>query len=225
MNPASITQYSIGFTDHAHIPQLHHLPDETEHQNPRSVHHYIAKLLEQDLPGKRDVEQYFRYQYIRNRRPNTIKTTYGVLVPFLMFLKEVGKDDIKEVNRDDIEAFIEHEQDRGLKITTVKTSLAILKAFFRFLVERGVVDEEVFPWKMKIRLPEALPRAMDPEDVERLLSVDSNARDRAMILLLLRTGMRIGELLSTALRDVNLREQKILIFWKMRLDFTEFFLS
>ena len=65
---------------------------------------------------------------------------------------------------------------------------------------------------MKIRLPEALPRAMEPEDVERLLSVNSNARDRAMILLLLRTGMRIGELLSTALRDVNLREQRILIF-------------
>ena len=137
MNPASITQDSIDFTEHACIPQLHHLPDEIEHRIPRSVHHYIAKLLERGLPGKRNVEQYFRYQYIRNRRPNTIKITYGVLVPFLVFLKEVGKDGLKEVNRDDVEAFIEHEQDRGLKITTVKTSLAVLKAFFRFLVERG----------------------------------------------------------------------------------------
>ena len=212
MNPTSITPDSNSFTDHVHIPQLHHLPDEIEHRNPRRVYHYIGKLLDQDLPGKRDVEQYFRHQYIRNCRPNTIKIIYGVLVPFLVFLKEVGKDCLKEVNRDDVEAFIEHEQDRGLKSTTVKTSLAILKAFFRFLMERGVVGEEVFPWKMKIKLPETLPRAMEPEDMERLLSVDSNARDRAMTLLLLRTGMRIGELLSTTLRDVNLREQKILIF-------------
>lgn len=212
MNPTGIAPDSISFTHHAPIPQSHHLPEEIEHRNTRTVHHYIGKLRGQDLPGKRDVEQYFRHQYIRNRRPNTIKSTYGVLVHFLVFLKEVGKDDLKEVNRDDVEAFIEHEQDRGLKITTVKTSLAILKAFFRFLLERDVVGEEVFPWKMKIRLPEALPRAMEPEDVELLLSVDSHARDRAMILLLLRTGMRIGELLSTTLRDVNLREQRILIF-------------
>ena len=79
-------------------------------------------------------------------------------------------------------------------------------------MERGVVEQDVFPWKMKIKLPETLPRAMDPEDVSRLLSVNSSARDRAMILLLLRTGMRIGELLSTTMRDVNLRERKILIF-------------
>ncbi|MCJ7615611.1 MAG: tyrosine-type recombinase/integrase [Desulfobacterales bacterium] len=234
MKPTSITPDNNSFTDNVHIPQPHRLSDELERQEPsnrplqdsgkdrsvsgcdsddrRRVHHFIGKLLEQDLPGKRDVEQYFRHQYIRNCRPNTIKIIYGVLVPFLVFLKEVGKDGMKEVNRHDVEAFIEHEQDRGLKISTVKTSLAILKAFFRFLMERGVVGEEVFPWKMRIKLPETLPRAMEPEDVDRLLSVDSNARDRSMILLLLRTGMRIGELLSTTLRDVNLREQKILIF-------------
>jgi site-specific recombinase XerD len=211
MNPTGIAPDSISFTDHAHIPQRDHLPDEIERRTPRRVYHYIGKLLEQDLPGKRNVEEYFRYQYIRNRRPNTIKNIFGVLVPFLVFLKEVGKCCLEDVNRDDIEAFIEHEQDRGLKITTVKISLAILRAFFQFLLERGVVGEEVFPWKMKIRLPEALPRAMEPEDVERLLSADSNARDRAMILILLRTGMRIGELLNTTQRDVNLREQRILI--------------
>jgi len=234
MNPTSITSDDNNFTDNVHIPQPLCLPEEIQPQKPpshplldsseersvsrcdsdssRRVHHFIGKLLDQDLPGKRDVEQYFRHQYIRNCRPNTIKITYGVLVPFLVFLKGVGKDGIKEVKRDDIEAFIEHEQDRGLKISTVKTSLAILKAFFRFCMERGVVGEEVFPWKMKTKLPEALPRAMEPVDVERLLSANSSPRDRAMILLLLRTGMRIGELLSTTIRDVNLKEQKILIF-------------
>ena len=149
-------------------------------------------------------------------RPNTVKAIYNVLVPFLLFLKEMGKDCLEKVNRHDVEAFIEHEQDRGLKISTVKTSLAILKAFFRFLMERGVVGEEVFPWRMKIKLPETLPRAISPEDEERLLCANGSPRDRAMILLLLRTGMRIGELLNTTMRDVNLREQKILIFEAMK---------
>jgi site-specific recombinase XerD len=133
-------------------------------------------------------------------------------MPFVLFVKEMGKDCLEEVRRHDVEAFIEHEQDRGLKVSTVKGRLAMLKAFFRFLMERGVIEQDAFPWKMRIKLPETLPRAMEPEDVGRLVSAKGSARDRAIVLLLLRTGMRIGELLSTKMRDVNLREQKILIF-------------
>jgi integrase len=66
--------------------------------------------------------------------------------------------------------------------------------------------------KMKLKLPDQLPRAMDAQDLSRLLSAIDNIRDRAMILLLLRTGMRIGELLNTKVDDVDLRQQKILIY-------------
>jgi len=177
-----------------------------------SFHWLIEKFSKQDLIGKRYVEMYLRSQYIRNCRPNTFKNIYNALIPFFIFLRGIGKDCIEDVRRQDVEAFIEHEQDRGLKMSTVKTRLAILKAFFRFLLERGVIEQDVFPWKMKIKLPETLPRAMDPEDVDRLLSVNVSVRDRAMILILLRTGMRIGELLNTRIRDVRVREQKILIF-------------
>jgi len=107
---------------------------------------------------------------------------------------------------------VEHEQDRGLKLSTVRLRLAVVKAFMRFMIEQGIVKEEVFPWKLKIKMPEVLPRAMDPEDVDRLLAAGVGVRDRAMILLLLRTGMRIGELLSTRVMDVIMRERKILIF-------------
>jgi site-specific recombinase XerD len=53
---------------------------------------------------------------------------------------------------------------------------------------------------------------MDPLDVKRLLSVTQSIRDRAMILVLLRTGMRIGELLRTRASDVHLGERKILLW-------------
>jgi integrase len=66
--------------------------------------------------------------------------------------------------------------------------------------------------KIKLKLPDPLPRAIDPQDLNRLLSVIDNIRDRALILLLLRTGMRIGELLNTKVDDVDVRQQKILIY-------------
>ena len=64
----------------------------------------------------------------------------------------------------------------------------------------------------KLKLPDILPRAIDHDNLSRLICVIDHPRDRALILLLLRTGMRIGELLNTRAADVDLSEQKILIY-------------
>ena len=58
---------------------------------------------------------------------------------------------------------------------------------------------------------EKLPRAMLPGEVKRLLSVIENPRDKAMILILLRTGLRVGELLKLKVDDLILEAQKIFI--------------
>jgi integrase/recombinase XerD len=66
--------------------------------------------------------------------------------------------------------------------------------------------------RLSIKPPESLPRAMDPEDVRELLSVIDHVRNRAMVLMLLRTGMRIGELLNLREADLDLRERRVLIY-------------
>jgi site-specific recombinase XerD len=59
----------------------------------------------------------------------------------------------------------------------------------------------------------SLPRPIEPEDVKQILKkIRGKPRDKAMILVLLRTGMRICELLTTKIQDINLRKRKILIF-------------
>jgi integrase/recombinase XerD len=177
-----------------------------------TLEHILKRLSILDVDGKDYVERYLRHQYRCNFQAGTLRSTYSCLALFLRFIKKKGKGDIKEVEKGDLEGFVEHEQDRGLKPSTVKLRLAIVKAFLHFMIEEGVVGEEVFPWKLKIKMPETLPRAMNPEDVEELLAVKGSVRNRAMILMLLRTGMRIGELLNTRVADVQMEEQKILIY-------------
>lgn len=116
------------------------------------------------------------------------------------------------ITRADVEAFIEREQDRGIKITTIRTRLVCIFAFLRYLVEEKVVSPDVFGRRIRLQLPERLPRAMDPDDLARYLSIIDHTQDRAMILVLLRTGMRIGELLHTRVTDVHLRERRIEIY-------------
>jgi integrase/recombinase XerD len=127
-------------------------------------------------------------------------------------IRDSGKTCLEEITRRDVEAFIEHEQDRGNKITTIRTSLVSVQAFLRYLVEEGIVSPDVFGRRIRLQLPERLPRAMDPDDFSKLLSVIDDIRDRAMILMLLRTGMRIGEVLTTKVIDVNLKEHRIEIY-------------
>jgi len=172
----------------------------------------LSKLSALEIGGKEHIEEYLRYQYRRHFQASTIRGSYSSLSCFLEFIKETGKGRIEEIEGGDLEAFVEHEQDRGMKLSTVRLRLATLKAFLRFMVEKGDLSEGVFPWKLSIKMPEALPRAMNPDDVDKLLAVKGRVRDRAMVLLLLRTGMRIGELLRTRVIDVNMEEQKVLIY-------------
>jgi integrase/recombinase XerD len=171
-----------------------------------------GKLEHKEIPGKEHVEAYLRDQYRRNCKANTLRSTFTNLYIFLSFVKASGKSHLEEITREDLFAFIEHEQDRGMKPVTVHTRLGRIKAFIHFLAEQEVVRGDILTRRLTVKVPDSLPRAMEPVDVRRLLSVIDNTRDRAMIVVLLRTGMRIGELLSLLVREVNLKERRIEIY-------------
>jgi len=186
--------------------------DQTNQSKSLSLGRLLQKLSEKDLPGKEHIEEYLRDQHRRNCRPSTLRNSLNSIDTFLVYLETAGKTHLEEITRSDLLAFIEHEQDRGLKASTVRTRLRSLNAFLRFSMENGVVRPDVFSKRIIIKVPDALPRAIELDDVEKLLSVIEKIRDKAMILVLLRTGMRIGELLSTRLQDVHLKGRRIEIF-------------
>jgi integrase/recombinase XerD len=87
-----------------------------------------------------------------------------------------------------------------------------LYAFMRFLADEGVMSPELLKRKIHIKLPIKLPKSIEPDDEDRILAKIDKVRDKALILLLLRTGMRIGELLKTTMQDISLEEQLIRIY-------------
>jgi len=180
--------------------------------NIETLRKILKRLAGMDLPGKDHVEGYLRHLTRRNRRPRTLYSRWGAIVLFLGMIRDNGKTHLEGITRRDVEAFIEHEQDRGNKITTIRTKLVSVQAFLRYLVEEEIVSPDIFSRRIRLQLPERLPRAMDPEDLRKLLSVIEGTRDRAMIMVLLRTGMRIGELLNTKVTDVHIKERRIEIY-------------
>jgi len=175
----------------------------------KALESVLRKLHGKGIPGKEHVEEYLRDQHRRHCRPNTLRSTFSSLDIFLSFARA---SHLEEITREELFAFIEHEQDRGMKPSTVNTRVRTVKAFIRFLADRGIVRSDILPKRIVVKVPDSLPRAMTPEDVRRLLSVIDHTRDRAMVLVLLRTGMRIGELLNLLVREVSLKERRVEIY-------------
>jgi integrase/recombinase XerD len=172
----------------------------------------LQRLSDRCLCGYEFVDQYLRDLHRRNCRPNTIRGNGTTIILFLTFLKSIDRQHFEDIKRQDLSAFIEYEQDRGMSANTVSTRLRVLNAFFNYLIQNDVLHPDLLKRKMRVKVPDSLPRAIEPEDIQQLLAVINNSRDRALILTLLRTGMRIGELLNTKLPDLNLKENYIQIF-------------
>ncbi len=199
-------------------PNIHESAESTQHdphQQPRSatpIDRILQRLSVLDLPAKEHLERYMRHKWRLNHKRNTLNGSFNSASLFLDFYGKSGKSEIEKVDRTDLEAFIEHEQDRGLRITTVRTRLAFLMAFLHFLMEQDIIPVSVLKRGIRLKLPETLPRAIHPADIRKLISVIDNVRDRALILLLLRTGIRIGEALGLRLNDLDVQDRKVHLF-------------
>jgi site-specific recombinase XerD len=172
----------------------------------------FQKLSCIELPGKDHLERYLRHKWCLNHKPKTLASSFTSVVLFLGFYGKSGKRELGEMERVDLEAFIEHEQDRGLRISTVRTRLACIIAFLHFLMEQDIVPGSLLKRGIKLKLPEVLPRAMNPADVRKLLGVIEEIRDRALFLLLLRTGIRIGEALGLRLNDLDVKGRRVHLY-------------
>ncbi|MGD0884339.1 MAG: site-specific integrase [Thermodesulfovibrionales bacterium] len=172
----------------------------------------FQKIYRMELPESEQFENYVRHKWRMNHKASTLKGSFIAISSFLSFYAGLGKSKLQDIVSGDVELFVEHEQDRGLQVTTIVTRLKCLWAFLRFLIEQEIVPERILRRKIKLTVPDFLPRAIAPGDVRALLGCIEEARDRALILILLRTGLRIGEVLRLKVRDLDIKERKIHIY-------------
>jgi integrase/recombinase XerC/integrase/recombinase XerD len=172
----------------------------------------LQKLSCLELPAKEHFEHYLRHKWCLNHKPRTLASSFTSVRLFLDFYGKSGKREIEKIEWIDLEGFIEQEQDRGLRISTVRTRLACVIAFLHFLMEQDILPGSLLKRGIKLKLPDVLPRAINPSDVRKLLLVIDDIRDRALFLLLLRTGIRIGEALGLRLNDLDIKSRKVHLY-------------
>lgn len=188
--------------------------------NHPKLDHFINVLYDSDIDPDviKQISDFFRSLVRSNRRISTIQLYFHTLKRFLFFAQSLDIKRFELIDRNHIGAFIEFLQDQDLAVSTINSYLIFVYSFFKYLAEKNIVSPNILENKFRLKMPDPLPRAIDPSDIKQLLSAIDTVRERALVTMLLRTGMRIGELLGTKLADINFTEKKIEIFQAQKND-------
>jgi site-specific recombinase XerD len=143
-------------------------------------------------------------QWLRRRNPHG-STHIHYASDLRLFFNWCGKLP-DQVGVQEIDAFIEHCQANKQAITTVNRRLAAIRSFFHFLAltRTEAPANPVLPKRHYIHRGRQLPRDVEDQAIEALFSVMDCIRDRAMFLLMLRCGLRVGEVRALDLVDCYL---------------------
>lgn len=140
---------------------------------------------------------------------NTLGAYRSDLKQLASFVQERGSDSWEAVTREDVGAFVEELHRREYATTSIARKIAAVKSFFHFLVASGAIATDPTRGIGVPRVEKYMPAALAHDEVERLLAAvttdtPAGQRDYAMLQCLYSTGMRVTELVSTDVADLDL---------------------
>lgn len=150
-------------------------------------------------------------QRARQLSPRTIEFYAWKLPQFFGWCEDNGVNFFSELTPTHIKTYLIFQADNGLSDYTVRGSAMAIRAFCRFVVREGLATDNPFDGVRMPREPERVLPAFTPSDVQKLLRAARNHRDRALVMVLLDTGMRAAETMSLVGSDINLDAGEILI--------------
>jgi integrase/recombinase XerD len=114
-----------------------------------------------------------------------------------------------EVKQDDLALWVKNLQMAGLAARSVARAQNAARSFYNFLLGDRVIRCNPTDHMMALRALKALPKYLSTDEVERLLNAPDTeellgARDRAMLELMYGTGLRVSELISLTMAQINL---------------------
>lgn len=142
-------------------------------------------------------------KYLKRRFPGR-RTPVDYLSDLRQF-RIVCQKDWREVNMHDIDQFVDQQRLDGLKPATIRRRVASLKTFFDFMAEESNDMSWPNPVRFKRHAGKAegyIPRDLHDDDIERVWQRITSARDRAWFALMVRAGLRVGEVVGLKLRDI-----------------------
>ena len=146
----------------------------------------------------------------KNTSSNTEISYKRDLTKLFTYLKLHQTDDINKVSQETLEEYISSLRSIGRAPATISRTIASMKAFFAFLHEAGYIENNPASGLQGPKIIRKAPESLTVNEIDALLKQPSKntpkeLRDRAMLELLYATGMRVTELITLKVSDVNIK--------------------
>jgi len=150
----------------------------------------------------------------RNVSPYTVRNYTTDLLGFFQFLKTKGIGSLRDVDKPVLRDYLSHLIEQGLVKASIARKLSAIRSFYRYLLREGMVPTSPVATTSSPKLDRRLPSFLSIEQVVKLLEAPDLAtpqglRDRALLELLYASGLRVSELVSLNLEQVNLDTNEI----------------
>ena len=128
--------------------------------------------------------------------------------------------DFKKVKYNDIRMYLRYlKEEKNEKNSSICRNLSALRTFYNYLITKETTESNPFIYLNGPKKEKRLPRYFEYNELEELFKVpdlkDSfGQRNRLILEMLYATGMRVGELVSIKVKDINIEEGTILILGK-----------
>ena len=158
----------------------------------------------------------FYFNKFQDYLVNVKKSSSNTLSSYLRDIRQFGEyldshDDVSYADADEeiLGNYIAYLRNEGKSVSTVSRNIASLKCFYSFLVTQHLVESNPTGRLVPDKATQKLPQILTSKEVELLLEQPDRTdlkgyRDKAMLELLYATGMRVSELISLDITDVNL---------------------
>lgn len=156
------------------------------------------------------VADYTRYLTEEKRaQANTVNSYVRDLNQFRTWLMSTGATDLRRVRKENVDAYMQYMSSKGKSPATITRSAASIRSFYQYMLQRGAVRQNPAKAVAAVKVERKYPEILTGREVELFLEQpkcvdDKGFRDHAMLEMLYATGIRVSELISLNVEDVNL---------------------
>ena len=171
---------------------------------------------------ERAIQDYITYLH------NVKRVSYNTEISYERDLKDAAeyfsRNDIsalKDITATNLNSYMLWLEKENLSSATVSRRIAALRSFFQYLKKENIVDTDPTGELKRPKVEKKAPRILDSEEVDRLMAQPDRKtlkglRDRAMLELLYATGIRVSELISLEMSDIELKRGYMVCRRKVR---------
>lgn len=147
---------------------------------------------------------------VKKKSENTVLSYNRDLTKLVFYLNSKKINKFEDVTEDILLKYVEGLTQEGFKSATISRNVASIKSLFHYLVNEDIIESDPSTKLKSPKIEKKMPEILTMNEVVSLLEQPSGEspkelRDKAMLELLYATGIRVSELISIDLSDVNMQ--------------------